>query len=364
MPTSTLLDKVILLPILGIILTKTLFAALTGPFRGQHGAPTYTEHVGNSLLRNLVHTMRVPSIQWLMPSFLDTYKSWCSKNNLSPDIVDIPGTKPTVQGFWIGSKESAKYSMVYFHGGGFVFAGSAQHIAMLLNFVKWSEGRLAIFCVCYTLAPEGAYPVALGQGVEALRYVLGLPGNEPSNTLIGGDSAGGNLALAVLSHVSGHPHPRADAIKRLDISGSLKGALVIAPWTSSDSDRYSSLNRYAMRDMLSSAPLQYWIGLYKGVGVNDDEYVCAALASADWWKGVKCEHMLATAGEQEALVDAISDWARKYEQGAGKNKIWYVIGEKEIHDQPLKCMPESKLIELGEKSQEGVIRLWIKQKLV
>lgn len=298
-----------------------------------------------------------------MPPFLDTYKQWCTKNKIHPDIVDIPNTN--IKGFWLGSKSTAKYTMVYYHGGGFVLPGSADHIKMLLNFIKWSNNNLAIFCVCYTLSPEALYPVALGQCVEGLRYILDLPGHSPETTLLGGDSAGGNLVLAVLGHVSTHPHPQSDKVRQLKLSADLKSAILIAPWTSSDTSRYQSMTKYANRDLVNPTCANYWVAAYKGgKDVSDDEYVCGALATASWWKDTKCEQMLVTAGEEEVLVDAITHWVDHYKQGMGEDNIKYVIGKREVHDAPLNCLPESKLVELGESSQEGAIRLWIKEKLL
>lgn len=71
--------------------------------------------------------------------------------------------------------------------------------------------------------------------------------------------------------------------------------------------------------------------------------------------------MLVTAGEHEVLVDSISEWVENFKKGAGSENIKYVIGEKEVHDTPLNGLGEARLEELGEKCQEGAIRLWLKQ---
>lgn len=298
-----------------------------------------------------------------MPTFLSAYQTWCTKNKLTPDIVDIPGTNGT-KGFWIGSKTNAKYTLVYYHGGGFVLPGGDAHINMLFNFVKWSNNNLAVFCVAYTLSPQALYPVALGEAVEGLRYILDQPGHSASTTLLGGDSAGGNLVLAVLSHVSNHPHSNADKVKPFKLSEDLMGAIAIAPWTSSDISRFPSMTKYAARDIVNHTCANYWISAYKGSkDVSDNEYICAVLAEADWWKGTKCKEMLVTAGEQEVLVDGITYWVGKYTETMGAEHIKYVIGKREIHDAPLFSLPEAQLEKLGEASQEGAIRLWIKQKL-
>lgn len=359
---ATLSDKLLVVPTLSLALGSTVLAALTGPFRGKDEAPTYGEHVLNTLLRSLLTNLTIEQTQWLIPSFVDAYKSWCTKHSLKPDIVDIPNTEPTAHGFWLGNKSTAKYTLIYYHGGGFIAPGTDRHLDMLLNFIKWSNNNIAIFCVEYTLSPGGVYPTALAQSVEGLRYIMGT-GRSPDTILLGGDSAGGNLVLAVLSHISAHPHPQNNIVKPLEVSGSLRGAVVIAPWTSSDSKKYPSMDRFAGRDIVNKQCANYWIEAYKGRGKNipDDEYVCAALAPSEWWKGVKCDHMLCVAGQQEGLIDAITDWEKKYEQGAGADKIKFVIGEREIHDAPLNPRGEAKLEETGEQYQEGAIRMWIKK---
>jgi len=151
---------------------------------------------------------------------------------------------------------TAKYTMVFYHGGGFMAPGSPNHIDLLFRMVKWSNNNLAIFCVAYTLSPAGVYPTAIHQSVEGLRYILDLAGHAPGTTLIGGDSAGGNLVLAVISHISGHPHPQSDIVKPLNLSAPLKGALAIAPWTSSDNKKYPSMDAHRSRDIVNTTCAQ------------------------------------------------------------------------------------------------------------
>lgn len=60
---ATLTDKLLIVPTLGLILSKVTYAAVTGPFRGSEGAPTYFEHVMNTLVRGLVTHMSTEQIQ-------------------------------------------------------------------------------------------------------------------------------------------------------------------------------------------------------------------------------------------------------------------------------------------------------------
>lgn len=360
---ATLTDKILFFPTVGLILANTTLAAVTGPFRGKEGAPTYFEHVINTLVRSVLSYCRIEQLQWILPSFVETYKSWCKSNNVPTDIVDIPNT--TTQGFWLGPKSTAKYTMVYFHGGGYMAPGSSQHIDLAMRMIRWSDNNLAVFMVAYTLAPGGYYPTQISECVEGLRYVLDHPSNPPETTLVGGDSAGGALAFAVLSHLS-HPHPQSQAVRALPIKGQLKGAVTVAPWSSSDHTKYPSMNKYANRDTVNTANAQYWSEAYKGRGKTtmDDPYIYACLAEPSWWKDVRCENVLVTAGAEEGLSDAVSDLVKKYEEGAGKDKIEYVIGERETHVAPLLGMGEKKLEEVRKSKQEGGIRLWIKDRLI
>lgn len=244
--------------------------------------------------------------------------------------------------------------------------GSADHLEMLLKFIGWSGGKLAVFCVAYTLAPDAVCPQQIGECVEGLRYVLSLPGRSPKTTLLGGDSAGGNLVLAMLSHVSGHSHPNTAVVKPLSISENFFGAITIAPWVSSDTPRFESMRKYPKRDIVNSTCANYWIDSYKGAGkgIKDDEYITPEIAPASWWTGTKADKVLAVCGEEEVLRDAIIAWADKYKTGAGEGSLTLVKGLREIHDAPLIPKTNAELDKLGDACQEGAIRNWIRSQLV
>jgi acetyl esterase len=86
--------------------------------------------------------------------------------------------------------------LVYFHGGGFVLGNldSHDHLCRLLA----AHGDLAVLSVDYRLAPEHPFPAAVEDSVAAVEYataqsnVLGI---DPNRIALGGDSAGGNLAI-------------------------------------------------------------------------------------------------------------------------------------------------------------------------
>lgn len=88
--------------------------------------------------------------------------------------------------------------LVYFHGGGWTI-GSINSCARFCDALT-ATGQVAVLAVDYPLAPEHPFPAALNACVEALRYAFRNAeawGSAPYLISVGGDSSGGNLALAV-----------------------------------------------------------------------------------------------------------------------------------------------------------------------
>jgi len=89
--------------------------------------------------------------------------------------------------------------LLYFHGGGFALNSMDTH-ERLLRLLAVKSG-VAVVALGYSLAPEVRFPGQIHEAMEALSWLrrdgaaLGLDGG---NVAVGGDSAGANLALAVL----------------------------------------------------------------------------------------------------------------------------------------------------------------------
>ncbi len=109
-------------------------------------------------------------------------------------------------------------ALLYLHGGGFRMGSrrSAEHSARLL--AQYSGA--AVFSAEYRLAPESPFPHATDDAWNALRWLhrsAARLGVDPARILVGGDSAGGNLAAACA---------RRDRNMR---TGILKGQLLVYP---------------------------------------------------------------------------------------------------------------------------------------
>jgi len=88
-------------------------------------------------------------------------------------------------------------ALVYFHGGGWVWASVDTHDRLVREYAAGAE--VAVVSVDYALSPEAKFPQAVEECAAVVRH-LATHGNEwgldPSRILLGGDSAGGNLSLA------------------------------------------------------------------------------------------------------------------------------------------------------------------------
>ncbi|CCE04812.1 Alpha/beta hydrolase fold-3 domain protein [Bradyrhizobium sp. STM 3843] len=116
------------------------------------------------------------------------------------DLSGVPAEKIIHRG------AAADKALLFLHGGGYVVGGIKTNRSLL--------SRLAIaagvtgYHIDYRLAPEHPYPAALEDALSAYRAILA-SGIKPENLIVGGESAGGNLATALLlkARDSGLPQP-------------------------------------------------------------------------------------------------------------------------------------------------------------
>ena len=85
--------------------------------------------------------------------------------------------------------------LYYLHGGAYLMGSPATHRQML-SFIARESGVRALL-PDYALAPENPYPAGLNDCLAVYRGLLAAGANA-KHILIGGDSAGGGLALATL----------------------------------------------------------------------------------------------------------------------------------------------------------------------
>lgn len=115
----------------------------------------------------------------------------------------------------IAPPSAAGAAILYFHGGGYIAGSPRTHRGMLARLALLSGIR--VLAPAYRLAPEAPAPAAFEDAVRVWRH-LAVAAATPARTVIGGDSAGGGLALALLAEATRLGLPPA-------------GAFAFAPWT-------------------------------------------------------------------------------------------------------------------------------------
>jgi acetyl esterase len=138
--------------------------------------------------------------------------------------------------YWPTGYDKAKPAppvIVYFHGGGFV-TGSVDLFDPLTRSIANSTDAIVV-SVDYRLAPDYPWPAGLDDAYAATAWVAqnaAVLGGDPSRILVGGDSAGGNLAAVV-------------ALRARDSNGpSLAGQLLYYPVVDLSANRYPSQAKF------------------------------------------------------------------------------------------------------------------------
>ncbi|KAI4150798.1 MAG: hypothetical protein L6R39_002167 [Caloplaca ligustica] len=181
-----------------------------------HPQWTYRQAVGNSLLKfwfSFASTVQLRTTKSLEPG--SEKECFIVMKPEPPDsylgVARDKMIKPAaVGGMWYpkpyaADTDSSKKIILHFHGGAYVLGGvrpmeCGKAPAMLAKAIQG-----LVLCPQYRLSsePNGRFPAALQDSITSYRYLLSL-GIPSSKIVISGDSAGGNLALALLRYLSEH----------------------------------------------------------------------------------------------------------------------------------------------------------------
>jgi monoterpene epsilon-lactone hydrolase len=116
----------------------------------------------------------------------------------SPALAEVTITPVVLEKFrgswFVVKRPEPCVTILYFHGGGYSFypQAYANFIALVTLAAKSST-----FALDYRLSPEHRFPAQLEDALHAYRWLL-QKGADPVRLIFAGDSAGGNLALALL----------------------------------------------------------------------------------------------------------------------------------------------------------------------
>ncbi|KAJ5162525.1 hypothetical protein N7492_007917 [Penicillium capsulatum] len=322
----SLAEKLDIIPGVVSIVLAVFYALLTGLWRSERQANSLLLHVGYAVFRKATARLTPAQFQWMLPSTSKIYERAAKKAGAVPQTVELSHGG---LGHWIGDR-NAPNVLVWYHGGGFALpanAGYFKFFYQLIHHLERRGKRVSVFCLTYTLAPEATYPTQLKQAVGALRYILSPPNRDPSSVFIGGDSAGGNLVGAVLSHLA-HPHPQ---IEPLTPTVHLGGAIFISPWTLLDTE-FPDQEIYDGGDLITEAVAGPWAAGYLGLAPRD-HYTDLSSAPTEWFADFPVNAVLITGGGNEILLPVIQDFAQKFQTGFPAAELF--IGLRECHVAPI-----------------------------
>jgi len=121
-----------------------------------------------------------------------------------------------VPGEWVVPREGeTQRHILYLHGGGYIVGSPQSHRDLLARLALKSNAR--VLCIDYRLAPEHPFPAAIDDALTAYRFLLDR-GVDSKRLIVGGESAGGGLSVALLSSVRDSKLPLP------------AGAVLISPW--------------------------------------------------------------------------------------------------------------------------------------
>jgi len=171
----------------------------------------------------------------------------------------VPVRAEGVRGEWLTPKRAAEDRvLLYLHGGAWVMGSPRTHRALVADLARRAGVRA--LSLDYRLAPEHPYPAALDDAVAGYEWLLA-GGIEPGRIVVAGDSAGGNLALALLLRLR-------DARTPLPA-----GAVLLSPVTDLGLGGASHVTRKALDPFFARTDLRPFIASYVGARDLRDPYL-------------------------------------------------------------------------------------------
>ncbi|MDB6044761.1 MAG: alpha/beta hydrolase [Gammaproteobacteria bacterium] len=158
-------------------------------------------------------------------------------------------------------------ALVYMHGGGWTIFSLDTHDRVMREYAE--RANVIVIGVDYALSPEWKFPTALEQVVEVVRWLNrygGEMGVDPARVTLGGDSAGGNLALTAALKLR-------DAADRYALAGILVNYGAFEADCSEESDRQYGGEGF----MLSRGELQGFWENYLGSPADADNPLACPL---------------------------------------------------------------------------------------
>jgi acetyl esterase/lipase len=235
---------------------------------------------------------------WLLPSMRRRYRGSAAPvqdlrvfdaRTIPPPLADLHSIDAVavagVDATWINAGARGNGTIVFLHGGAYVFGPGPGHWDWLCAMCEATG--MAGLMLLYDRAPEAQYPMALDEVISASATLDG-------DWVLAGDSAGGGLALAVAMRMrdSGAPLPRA--------------LVLSSPWLDLTLGHERMLANQHVDVMLGLDRLADYAAMYAGDHDRRDPGISPAFGDP-----TGLPPMLITVGGSELMLWECRDWRER-----------------------------------------------------
>jgi epsilon-lactone hydrolase len=226
----------------------------------------------------------------------------------SLDLAGVPGEWSIVPG------SDPSRILLFFHGGGYCSGSILSHRRMVTEAGR--AGGVRTLAVGYRLAPEHPFPAALEDALTAWRF-LREHGIAAKNIVLGGDSAGGGLTIALLNGLK----QRGEELPAC--------AWLVSPWTDLTLSGSTLMSKEAVDPLIHKAYLAELADAYVRPGMDRRDPRLSVLYAAVGG----LPPILIQVGSAETLLDDATRFAAM--AGAADVSITLEVWPHMIHAWPL-----------------------------
>ncbi|KAI6096885.1 Alpha/Beta hydrolase protein [Pisolithus thermaeus] len=275
-------------------------------------------------------------------------KIWSTLSDVEP--IRIPG-------YWFGRKgiscmpsspvQSGEKVFIFFHGGGYTVecahpvGGLANIVRALIELNSHTPRALAVeyrLSSTHPLPDRHPFPTALLDALAGYNYLVKVVGYNPRDIVVAGDSAGGNLALALVRYLIEN-----GSATEVSLPGPPGSLLLLSPWTDlSDShDTPGSSSLINTEDFLDDLAKGSFVSYCKQAFLGPHGLGMAScnryISPASLYPSVQAHfnsfpRTFISAGGAERFLDQIRTLKEKMVTDMGADKVTYYEATDTIHD--------------------------------